>query len=163
MGQMRLNDVVTEIVAEVVAGKAIKKRQAAVDRWHDIDDDGQYLAGIEGVVSRIEDRARMLRVRSEKNIDDAQPKLPFQLPAAVAMDLEGTTLVSTRALSREEFERAIEIRKLQIANDTRALREWRQALQQANRFWAQNPDWSFGACLDAIMAGTSIVITGGAA
>ena len=90
-----------------------------------------------------------------------QPPLPFQLPAAVAMDLEGTTLVSTRQLSRAEFERAIEIRRLQIANDQHALREWRNALRQADQFWATHPDWSFGDCLDAILAKDSCVPVSG--
>lgn len=156
MGQKRLNDVVMEIVGEVIAGRAINKRQAAVDRWDDIDADGQYLAGIDGVVTRIDARARMLRVKAERSEHSAQMALPFQLPAAVAMDLEGTTLVATRRLTRAQFERAIEIRRLQIAHDSVALREWRQALNQADRFWAENPGWNFGDCLDAILAQASM-------
>ncbi len=152
MGHMRLNDVVGEIVGEVIAGRAINKRQAAVNRWDDIDADGQYLAGIDGVVARIDTRARRLKLRAEQSSSPEQAALPFQLPAAVAMDIDGTTLVATRQLSREGFERAIEIRRLQIANDQHALREWRNALRQADRFWAANPDWSFGECLDAILA-----------
>jgi len=77
--------------------------------------------------------------------------LPFQLPAAVAMDLEGTSLVATRKLTRAEFNRAIEIRQLQIASDQRALREWRNALRQADQFWTRNPRWNFGECLDVIL------------
>ena len=152
MGHMRLNDVVGEIVGEVIAGRAINKRQAAVNRWDDIDADGQYLAGIDGVVARIDTRARRLKLKAEQSSAPEQAALPFQLPAAVAMDLEGTTLVATRQLSREGFERAIEIRYLQIAHDQHALREWRNALRQANQFWAAHPDWSFGDCLDAILA-----------
>jgi hypothetical protein len=149
---MRLNDVVAEIVGEVIAGRAINKRQAAVNRWDDIDADGQYLAGIDGVVDRIDQRARRLKLKAEQSSAPEQAALPFQLPAAVAMDIDGTTLVATRQLSREGFERAIEIHRLQIANDQHALREWRNALRQADRFWAANPDWSFGDCLDAILA-----------
>lgn len=152
MGHMRLNDVVAEIVGEVIAGRAINKRQAAVNRWDDIDADGQYLAGIDGVVARIDTRARRLKLRAEQAATLAQAELPFSLPVAVAMDLEGTTLVSTRQLTRAEFARAIEIRHLQIAHDSVALREWREALRQANQFWADHPDWSFGDCLDAILA-----------
>ena len=152
MGHMRLNDVVAEIVGEVIAGRAINKRQAAVNRWDDIDEDGQYLAGIEGVVTRIDTRARRLKLKAEKSSTSAQATLPFQLPAAVAMDIDGTTLIATRQLSRAGFERAIEIRRLQISNDQHALREWRNALRQADRFWADNPNWSFGDCLDAILA-----------
>ena len=152
MGSMRLNDVVAEIVGDVLAGRAINKRQAATARWHDIDADGQYLAGIDGVVTRIDHRARALRVKAERGNALCQAELPFQLPAAVAMDLEGTTLVATRALSRAGFERAIEIRRQQIANDRLALREWQQALNQADWFWASHPHWSFGDCLDAILA-----------
>ena len=152
MGQMRLNDVVAEIVGAVIAGRSLNKRQAAVDRWDDIDADGQYLAGIDGVVARIDQRARSLRLKAERSPAPEQPPLPFQLPAAVAMDLEGTSLVATRHLTRAEFERAIEIRRQQIAHDSDALREWREALRQADRFWAARPDWSFGDCLDAILA-----------
>jgi len=152
MGRMRLNDVVAEIVGEVIAGRAVNKRQAAVERWDDIDADGRYLAGIDGVVARIDHRARALKLKAQKSPAPEQAPLPFQLPAAVAMDLEGTTLVATRDLTRAGFERAIEIRRLQIAHDSAALREWRTALRQADRFWAANPDWSFGQCLDAILA-----------
>jgi len=155
MGIMRLNDVVAEIVGDVIAGSAINKRQAAVDRWDDIDAGGQYLAGIDGVVARIDGRARALRVKAEKVADTAQAELPFQLPIAVAMDLDGTTLVATRSLSRQGFERAIEIRRQQIAHDRRALREWQQALNQADRFWTKHPHWSFGQCLDAILGATN--------
>ena len=151
MGHMRLNDVVAEIVGEVIAGRAINKRQAAVNRWDDIDADGQYLAGIDGVVTRIDTRARRLKLRAEQASAPEQTELPFSLPAAVAMDLEGTTLVSTRQLTRAEFARAIEIRNQQIANDSAALREWREALRQADQFWAENPTWRFGDCLEAIL------------
>jgi len=152
MGHMRLNDVVADIVGEVIAGHAINKRQAAVSRWDDIDADGQYLAGIDGVVARIDTRARRLKLKAEKSSAPEQAVLPFQLPAAVAMDIDGATLIATRQLSRDGFERAIEIRRLQITNDQHALREWRNALRQADRFWAAHPDWSFGDCLDAILA-----------
>lgn len=151
MGHMRLNDVVAEIIGDVMAGHAVNKRQAAVKRWDDIDADGQYLAGIDGVVTRIDQRARSLKLKAEKSAAPAQAALPFHLPAAVAMDIDGTSLVATRQLSRAGFERAIEIRQLQIANDQRALREWRTALRQADQFWAANPDWTFGQCLDAIL------------
>ena len=152
MGHMRLNDVVAEIIGDVMAGHAVNKRQAAVKRWDDIDADGQYLAGIDGVVTRIDQRARSLKLKAEKSTAPDQAALPFHLPVAVAMDLEGTSLVATRQLSRAGFERAIEIRRLQISNDQHALREWRNALRQADRFWADNPNWSFGDCLDAILA-----------
>ncbi|WP_424931920.1 hypothetical protein [Amaricoccus macauensis] len=154
MKQMCLNDVVAEIVGDVVAGQAINKRQAAVERWDDIDADGRFLAGIDGVVARIDARARALRVKADQSAGQAQPELPFQLPAAVAMDLDGTTLIATRKLSRAEFARAIEIRRQQIAHDSAALREWRNALRQADRIWADHPDWSFGDCLNAISAAT---------
>lgn len=151
MGTMRLNDVVTDIVGEVLAGRSINKRQAAIDRWDDIDPDGQYLAGIDGVMVRIDRRARALQVKAGRTHEDRQPSLPFQLPAAVAMDLEGSMLMATRVLTRAEFVRAIEIRGQQIANDRTALREWQLALTAADRFWAEHPDWSFGQCLDAVL------------
>ena len=161
MGHMRLNDVVAEIIGDVMAGHAVNKRQAAVKRWDDIDADGQYLAGIDGVVTRIDTRARRLKLRAEQAATPEQAELPFSLPAAVAMDLEGTTLVSTRQLTRTEFAQAIEIRYLQIANDSAALREWREALRQADQFWVDNPTWRFGDCLTAILTQNVLPNPGG--
>jgi len=161
MGHMRLNDVVAEIIGDVMAGHAVNKRQAAVKRWDDIDADGQYLAGIDGVVTRIDTRARRLKLRAEQAATPEQAELPFSLPAAVAMDLEGTTLVSTRQLTRTEFAQAIEIRYLQIANDSAALREWREAWRQADQFWVDNPTWRFGDCLTAILTQNGLPNPGG--
>jgi len=161
MGHMRLNDVVAEIIGDVMAGHAVNKRQAAVKRWDDIDADGQYLAGIDGVVTRIDTRARRLKLRAEQAATPEQAELPFSLPAAVAMDLEGTTLMSTRQLTRTEFAQAIEIRYLQIANDSAALREWREALRQADQFWVDNPTWRFGDCLTAILTQNGLPNPGG--
>ena len=104
-----------------------------------------------------------VRCRSRPNVQPttASRQLPFQLPAAVAMDLEGTMLIATRVLSRAEFVRAIQIRGQQIANDRKALREWQQALKAADRFWAEHPDWSFGECLDAILRSAGSSTTAG--
>ena len=151
MGSKRLNDVVTGIVEMVLEGEVEDKRRAAVEAWDDIDEDGQYLAGIEGVVARIEAKSRSLRVAIGKKFSGAQTELPFNLPAAVAMDIEGTRILPTRNLRRNEFMRAIQIREQQIKNDQRSLREWKSALKQADLFWAKNPSWTFGACLDAMM------------
>ena len=161
MGTMRLNDVITDIVGDVIAGRSINKRQAAIDRWDDIDPDGQYLAGIDGVMARIDRRARALQVKAERKADDSQPPLPFQLPAAVAMDLEGTMLKATRVLTRPEFLRAIQIRGQQITHDRKALREWQQALNAADRFWEMHPEWSFGQCLEAILRSAGVSATTG--
>jgi hypothetical protein len=151
MGSKRLNDVVTGIVEMVLEGEVDDKRRAAVESWDDIDDDGQYIAGIEGVVARIEKKARDLKVAIGKKFSAAQPELPFNLPAAVAMDIDGTRILPTRNLRRNEFMRAIQIREQQIKNDQRSLREWKSALKQADIFWAKHPSWSFGDCLDAMM------------
>jgi len=151
MGSKRLSDVVAEIVDAVLRDEVINKRQAAVERWDAIDPDGQYIAGIEGLVARIEAKARQVHLTSRQRTTEAQPTLPFALPAAVSMDLEGHTIRATRSLTRDEFMRAIEIREQQIANDSQALREWRTAMRLADRIWARHLDWSFGRCLDAIL------------
>jgi hypothetical protein len=151
MGSKRLSDVVTEIVDGALAGEIVNARQAAVDRWDDIDTDGQYLAGIEGVVARVSSKARSLRVSAAVRHSKAQQELPFRLPAVVAMDTEESVLLPTRGLTRGQFIRAIEIREKQIKDDQSRLREWKRALKAADLFWSKNPDWSFGECLDAIM------------
>ena len=77
MGQMRLNDVVGEIVGAVIAGQSVNKREAAVARWDDIDADGQYLAGIDGVVARIDQRARACGSRRRNQPRRRRPSCRF--------------------------------------------------------------------------------------
>ena len=60
-----------------------------------------------------------------------------------------------RVLMGPEFMRAFQIRGQQIANDRKALREWHQAFNAADRFWIEHPDWSFSRYLDAILASNS--------
>ncbi len=151
MGSKRLSDVVTEIVDCVHAGEVINARQAAVEKWDDIDDDGQYLAGIEGLVARVNSKARSLSAVSAQKRSEAQQELPFRLPAVVAMDTDESVLMPTRGLSRNQFVRAIEIREKQIKDDQARLSEWKTALKAADRFWRRHPHWTFGECLDAIM------------
>ncbi len=151
MGARRLNDVVLDVIEAIRHGAVVNKRQTAVEHWDEIDADGQYLAGIEGLVARIDAKARQVRLTSQRQASEAQPALPFALPVAVSMDIEGHTILATRGLTRSEFLRAIEIREQQIANDSQALREWRSALHQADRIWSRHPDWTFGQCLDAIL------------
>ena len=109
MGHMRLNDVVGEIVGEVIAGRAINKRQAAVNRWDDIDADGQYLAGIDGVVTRIdhacpqsEAQGGAIRGARSRRHCPSSCQLPWPWIS------RARHLVATRQLSRAGFERAIE-------------------------------------------------------
>ena len=55
-------------------------------------------------------------------------------------------------MMREDVLRVIEICRQQIASARETLREWQLALTAADRLWAEHPDWSFGQCLDAILA-----------
>lgn len=151
MGAKRLNDVVADIVDRARSGERVDARQAAVDVWDDIDSDGQYLCGIDGLISRIANRTRSLKFAAANRRSEAQPELPFSLPAVVAMDTEGHVLLATRLLTRAEFVRAIEIREKQIKDDRARLSAWVAALASADRFWLEHPDWCFGRCLDAIM------------
>ncbi|NOX41678.1 MAG: hypothetical protein GXP05_14580 [Alphaproteobacteria bacterium] len=48
---------------------------------------------------------------------------------------------------------------MQDYNHKPTMREWRQALRQADRFWADHPDWSFGQCLDAILVAVGKPLT----
>jgi len=149
----RLTDFVSEIVSDLDSGKTLVDIRGIVcARWSDIDSDGQYIAGIEGVTARIKDAAKKVTLRSISKIGDAQEELPFDIPGAVAMDIEGRQYRPTRDLSRDEFVRAIEIREQQIENDRRKVREWKAGLKAADRYWSKNPTWTFGQCLDAIMA-----------
>ena len=150
MGSKRLNDVVNEIFDDILSGEVVNQKKAAVERWDEIDDDGQYMAGIDGLCARIADKCKSVKIRIKKHTS-AQSEMLFSLPQIVSMDLEERVLLPTRALSRNEFVRAIEIREKQIEDDKKAVREWKAALKVADRFWAVHPDWNFGQCMDAAM------------
>lgn len=151
MGTKRLSDAVNEIVEQAISGEVVNTRQAVVGAWDDVDEDGQYLAGIEGMCARVHGKTRSLLVATASRRSEAQQELPFSLPAVVAMDTDGHELRPTRGLTRSQFLRAIDIRKKQIKDDQARLREWERAMKAADRFWSKNPEWSFGDCLDAIM------------
>ncbi len=151
MGSKRLSDAVSEIVELAATGAVVNTRQAVVNAWDDVDADGQYLAGIEGMQARVSAKTRSFRLSTKSRRSDAEPELPFNLPAVVAIDDEGAVLLSTRSLSRSQFMQAISVRQKQIKDAETLLREWKRALKAADLFWERNPDWSFGQCLDAIL------------
>lgn len=151
MGSKRLSDAVNAIVEMAATGAHVNTRQAVVSAWDDVDADGQYLAGIEGMQARVNSRTRSFRLTAASRRTEAEPELPFNLPAVVAMDEEGSTLLSTRSLSRTQFLQAISVRQKQIKDAEALLREWKRALKAADLFWQKNPEWTFGECLDAIL------------
>lgn len=154
MGSKRLSDVVNEVFDGILAGEVVNQRRAAVEHWDDIDGDGQYLAGIEGFCARIGDKCKSVKLRIRKHTT-SQSEMLFSLPQVVSMDLEDKILLPTRALSRNEFLRAIQIREDQIKADQKSVREWKSALKVADKFWAVHPAWNFGQCMDAAMGKTS--------
>jgi len=150
----RLKDVVADIVANLSDGGTLKNvKSIASNRYEDVDEDGQYILGVEGLAKRIRDAAKSLKLKAASLTGAQQEMLPFDLPGAVPMDIDGATIRPTRDLSRDEFARAIEIRQQQIVHDTARLKEWRDALAAADRYWSRFPDWTFGQCLDAIVMG----------
>lgn len=152
MSKKRLSDVVNGALEDMLAaGERRDPRSVAVEVWDDVDDDGQYMAGIEGLTARINKRSAQLKLVAEKAAAERQAPLPFDLPAMVSMDIDGHLLVPTRNLSRTEFARAISIREEQIANDRKSVKRWRDALKTADRIWKKHPEWTFGRCIDAIL------------
>lgn len=153
----RLSDVVSGIVELARTGRSIDARTEAVRCWDDIDADGQYMAGIEGVTARIVTKAKSIRLSLAKRAAEKQSALPFDLPEIVPIDIEGRKLRPTRDLSEEEFERAVFVREKQIEHDQDSLREWKRAGKAAKPFWIKHPDWTFGHCLNAIMQRKPVV------
>lgn len=151
MGSKRLSDAVSEIVEKAAAGEVVDTRQAVVSAWDDVDDDGQYLAGIEGMQARVHNKAKSFKLRTASKKSQAEPELPFNLPAVIALDEEGSMLLATRGLSREQFALAIKVRQKHISDAGSQLREWQRAFKAADLFWVKHPEWSFGMCLDAIL------------
>jgi hypothetical protein len=152
----RLSDVVNSILERALSGECINPRIEAVAHWDDIDPNGQYMAGIEGVIARLRKKTKEFRDSASARISTDQNELPFSLPSIVAMDLDGRELRATRTLRRDEFVRAIAIREEQIKADAAQVREWKKGLTTADPMWFVHPEWDFGMCLDAIAMSVAV-------
>lgn len=151
MSKKRLSDAVGEVVERALTGESIDARVAATEIWDDIDADGQYMAGIEGVTARIRRKASSLRTSAAARLQEQKTQMAFDLPAAVPLDIDGHKLRPTRDLTQDEVRRAIEIRKANRDAIDVEIREWEAAERACAPHWMKNPRWTFGQCLDAII------------
>jgi hypothetical protein len=149
MSKKRLSDAVNEVFERILDGEKLDARTSATGIWDEIDADGQYMAGIEGVTSRI--KAKCQSIRMKANISpERQEQLNLGLPIAVAMDVDGHRMAVTRDLAQEEVRRAIEIRKLNRDAIIAEIKKWEDAELACKPHWARHPKWTFGQCLDAV-------------
>jgi hypothetical protein len=152
MGSKRLSESVAEVCERIFRGEVINKRVIARENIPDLDDESKVAMLETAYIIAIDQHVRSRTVATSiMTAASGQIELPFLLPAAVAMDLDGRVMLATRNLSRDQFVRAIEIREQQIVADQAKVREWKNALKAADKFWRKHPQWTFGRCLDAVV------------
>lgn len=84
------------------------------------------------------------RVARQAAATPRQAELFPGLRTRYAVDTDGRVLKLTSLLSRLEFERVIDIREKQIADDMAHLEVLRQARRQVRQLWDANPTLTFG-------------------
>lgn len=145
---------ISEIIHKAIdeAGEGFDARVLAPRVWAQLDEESRMSIGLSEIVKRLKQAADSIWRAAERKEASAQAEMPFDLPGAVPMDVEGRRIRKTATLLQAEFRRAGDIRAAQIEADRKALREWRDAEAAASPYWRDHPDWTFGQCMDALIA-----------
>lgn len=147
----QLSDAINRAVEEAMSKDGFDATVIAPDIWDGLDEQSRKQVGVQELIRRLKAAANSMAKRALIAMSAAQGELPFNLPGAVAMDVEGRKIKMTRSLLQHEFERAIAIRRKQLKDDEAVLEEFEAANRAFRPHWQQNPEWTAGQCLDAIM------------
>ncbi|HAU75922.1 MAG TPA: hypothetical protein DCW88_10440 [Agrobacterium sp.] len=142
-----LSDTITKHVQESLNKDGFHPRLIAPRIWEELDAEEQKKCGLAEIVRRMKTTARTLTNNAFAVVRSGQIELPFKIDGAVAMDIEGNTIRLTESLSQLEFRRAIEIRRKQIKDDVKQLKEWESAERMASPYWRDHSEWTFGQCV----------------
>ena len=142
-----LSDTITKYVEEALNKDGFEPRLIAPRVWEELDEDERKKCGLAEIIRRMKQTSRILTANAFSVAKSGQIALPFNIDGAVAMDIEGNTIRLTESLSQLEFRRAIEIRRKQIKDDQRQLKEWESAERMAAPYWRQHGEWTFGQCV----------------
>lgn len=142
-----LSDTITKHVQEAMNKKGFEPRMIAPRIWEELEEEDRRQCGLVEIIRRMKATAKSLTADAFAIIRSEQLEMPFKIDGAVSMDIEGNTIRLTESLGQLEFRRAIEIRRKQIKDDERALREWESAEKLALPYWRDHADWTFGQCL----------------
>lgn len=142
-----LSDTITKHVQEAMNKNGFEPRLVAPRIWEELEDEDRKQCGLAEIIRRMKATAKSLTADAFAVIRSEQLEMPFKIDGAVSMDIEGNTIRLTESLSQLEFHRAIEIRRKQIKDDERALKEWESAEKLVLPYWRDHADWTFGQCL----------------
>lgn len=146
----QLSDTINRHVQEALTKEGFDPRALAPKVWEELDEDSRSVLGIEGIIRRMKQAAKVLTSDALQRLGSKQIELPFRIDGAVVVDVEDRRIRLTESLNQLEFARAIEIRKKQIKDDQAQLKEWESAERIARPYWRDHPDWTFGQCVKAI-------------
>lgn len=147
----RLTDIVSQVVASAQDAEGSIDSHAAVTMGVPLvkaDDEAVDQCISEALAKRIKDAATRVS-KAANDAPDSQSDL-FELRPRHALDIEGRTLKSTRALSRLEFERIRQIRRESLANDAAYLARLDNAASTLAPIWDAQPALTYGEACDLL-------------
>ena len=151
----RLSDAINKTVEAEMTDEGFDASLVAPALWETLDEESQKSVGIEGLTKRLKSAADKIARRAIKTMSSSQGELPFNFPGAVAMDTDGRRIKLTMKLREVEFRRAIEIRRKQLHDDEKVLKEFEAAAKAFAPYWKSHPDWTVEQCVNAIVARSS--------
>jgi len=121
--------------------------------WAKIGKQDRKRTSIKTIARDLKDAASRIAKQVIRQQETAQMAFAFfKLPGAVSLDLEGRKIKFTRSLTRLEYQRASKIRKDHHTASGDAIKEFDAAEAAVAPYWDQNPEWTFGQCLDQFMS-----------
>jgi hypothetical protein len=152
----QLSDTIAKHVQASLNKDGFEPRLIAPRVWEELTDEDRKQCGLAEIIRRMKQAAKTLTANAFAVIKSDQIEMPFKIDGAVAIDIEGNTIRLTESLSQFEFRRAIDIRRKQIKEDQKSLKEWESAEKLARPYWQDHPDWTFGNCLKQFARDNSI-------
>jgi hypothetical protein len=146
---MSLADIVSDAIAATERNSTIVTH-AAVEYAFPIvrnDDEATDQCIREALGKRIKDVATR-RDRKPPGSDSETEPLLFDLRPRHALDTDGRTIKTTRAMTQLEFTRVREIRRQTIINDEGYLKQLDEAAAALAPIWDLYPDLTFGEAED---------------
>lgn len=147
----QLSDAINKHAKAALDDVGFDAREVAPKVWADLDDESRMTVGLAEIVRRLKAASQSLTKEAFVVKDDPQFQLPFQIDGAVSLDIDHRLIRRTASLTQQEFRRAIEVRRQQIAHDQRSMREWESAGRAVQPYWRRHPKWTFGRCIEELV------------
>ena len=145
-----LSKIVNREASAVLTEEGFDVRSLAPKIWANLDEHTKQFCGCADLRRRLNDAARRIANKAFEEKVSKQPKLPFEVEGSVVVGEDQQNVKMIEALTEAEFDAAVEAKEKNHTSFGHSVSNWKEARDQAKRFWKKHPDWLFGDCLDAM-------------